>query len=149
TESSLIMALSFFIMSVASFHFMGPRIDLAVHAMTIGADLGSGAVLLAGIPLVASAWRSTPCSRILLLVPLLILLTWFLLAILYQFMSSLLPYELRSFLPACLRGKERDFWSDLRSGESIYESRLTNKTEDVSNIMVCFVREKRIEAAIC
>ena len=48
-----------------------------------------------------------------------------------------------------LRGKGRDFWSDLRSGESIYESRLTNKTEDVSNIMVCFAREKRSAAAIC
>jgi len=51
-------------------------------------------------------------------------------------------------LLACLRSEERDFWSDLRGGKTIHENRLANKTEDVNNIMVCFVGEKRSETAI-
>lgn len=91
---ALSMALSFSIMSVVSFHFMGPHIDLATNIMTIGALLGSGAILLGGIPLLVSAWRSSPHSRILLLTPFLIALTGFLLASLY----NSLPHALQSFL---------------------------------------------------
>jgi MFS family permease len=71
---ALSMALSFFIMSNAFFHFIGPYIDLANIIMLVGALLGSGAVLLGGLPLVISAWRSTPRSRLLLSVPLLLIL---------------------------------------------------------------------------
>lgn len=91
---ALSMALSFSIMSVVSFHFMGPHIDLATNIMTIGALLGSGAILLGGIPLLVSAWRSSPRSRILLLTPFLLALTGFLLAFLY----NSLPHVLQSFL---------------------------------------------------
>lgn len=72
---ALSMVLSFFIMSNGGgFHFMGPHIDLANNIMLIGALLGSGAILLGGLPLVIQAWRSTPRSRLLLSVPLLIAL---------------------------------------------------------------------------
>jgi hypothetical protein len=60
---ALSMALSFTIMSSTTFPFTGPHINLAGNIMLIGALLGSGAVLLGGLPLVISAWRSTPRSR--------------------------------------------------------------------------------------
>lgn len=45
--------------------------DLARHLTLAGALLGVGAVLLGGIPLVVSAWRTSPRSRMLFLVPIL------------------------------------------------------------------------------
>ena len=72
---ALSMALSFFLMSnFGAFHFIGPHIDLADTIMLIGALLGSGAILLGGLPLVIQTWRSTPRSRLLLSAPLLIIL---------------------------------------------------------------------------
>lgn len=72
---ALSMALSFFIMSNGgTLHFMGPHIDLANNIMLIGALLGSGAILLGGLPLLISAWRSTPRVRLLLSTPFLIIL---------------------------------------------------------------------------
>ena len=44
---------------------------LAGHLVSAGALLGVGAVLLGGIPLVVSAWRTSPRSRFLFLVPIL------------------------------------------------------------------------------
>jgi len=75
---ALSLALSFFLMSnFGAFRFIGPHIDLADTIMLIGALLGSGAILLGGLPLVISAWRSTPQSRLLLSIPLLIFLGLF------------------------------------------------------------------------
>lgn len=46
-----------------------PLFTWAGHLILGGALLGLGAVLLGGLPLVISAWRSTPRSRFLFLVP--------------------------------------------------------------------------------
>ena len=77
---ALSMALSFAVMSATTFPFIGPHIALAGQIMFIGALIGSSAVLLGGFPLVVSAWRSTPRSRLLLLTPLLTFLALFILA---------------------------------------------------------------------
>jgi MFS family permease len=77
---ALSMALSFTVMSTSSFHFIGPHIDLANNFMLIGALLGSGAVLLGGLPLVVETWRSAPRSRLLLIIPLLAILMLLILA---------------------------------------------------------------------
>jgi hypothetical protein len=50
---------------------MQPLFTLAGNVIFAGALLGLGAVLIGGSPLVISAWRSTPRSRFLLIVPLL------------------------------------------------------------------------------
>jgi hypothetical protein len=50
---------------------MQPLFTLAGNVIFAGALLGLGAVLIGGSPLVVSAWRSTPRSRFLLIVPLL------------------------------------------------------------------------------
>ena len=72
---ALAMALSFTVMSATSFPFIGPHIELAGNIMAIGALLGSGAVLLGGLPLVVETWRASPRSRLLLITPLLSILT--------------------------------------------------------------------------
>ncbi len=66
---ALSMALSFFIMTIGGYTFIGPRINLALNALTIGAVIGFGAVLLAGIPLMVAAYRSSPRSRFLFALP--------------------------------------------------------------------------------
>lgn len=66
---ALSMTLSFTILTFNGYTFIGPRINLALNAMTIGALIGCGAVLLAGIPLVVAAYRSTPRSRFLFALP--------------------------------------------------------------------------------
>jgi hypothetical protein len=48
--------------------------------MAIGALLGSGAVLLGGLPLVVETWRASPRSRLLLITPLLAILMLLILA---------------------------------------------------------------------
>jgi hypothetical protein len=72
---ALAMALSFTVMSATSFPFIGPHIELAGNIMAIGALLGSGAVLVGGLPLVVETWRASPRSRLLLITPLLSILT--------------------------------------------------------------------------
>ena len=57
---ALSMAFSFTVMSATSFPFIGPHIELASNIMAIGALLGSGAVLLGGLPLVVETWRASP-----------------------------------------------------------------------------------------
>ena len=66
---ALSMALSFFLMTISGYNFVGPRINLAVNAMTIGSLIGFGALLLGGIPLVVAAYRSSPRSRFLFALP--------------------------------------------------------------------------------
>lgn len=78
---ALSMALSFIFLPGSPFSFDGPPIaPLAGTLMLIGALLGLGAVLLGGLPLAISAWRSNPRSRLLLLAPVLAILTPFILA---------------------------------------------------------------------
>jgi hypothetical protein len=77
---ALSMALSFTVMSATSFPFIGPHIELASNIMAIGALLGSGAVLLGGLPLVVETWRASPRSRLLLITPLLAILMLLILA---------------------------------------------------------------------
>jgi hypothetical protein len=74
---ALSMTLSFSFLSGRPYSFTGPHIELASNLMLIGALLGLGAVLLGGLPLVIAAWRSTPRSRRLLLIPALSILTPF------------------------------------------------------------------------
>jgi hypothetical protein len=62
---------------------------LAGHIVFAGALLGVGAVLTGGIPLVVSAWRTSPCSRRLLLVPILASLPTFACALFFALMMPL------------------------------------------------------------
>src|SRR5215472_11166088 len=69
---ALSMALTLYVqMSVRTFSTQAPLFIWSGNLILSGALLGLGAVLLGGLPLVISAWRSTPCSRFLFLVPLL------------------------------------------------------------------------------
>ena len=77
---ALSMALSFTVMSATTFPFIGPHIALAGQIMSIGALIGSSAVLFGGLPVLVSAWRASPRSRLLLLTPLLAILTLLILA---------------------------------------------------------------------
>jgi hypothetical protein len=62
---------------------------LAGHLALAGALLGVGAVLLGGIPLVISAWRTSPRSRFLFLLPILASLPTIACALLIAFMTLL------------------------------------------------------------
>jgi hypothetical protein len=67
---------------------------LAGHLVFAGALLGLGAVLLGGIPLVVSAWRTSPRSRFLFLVPILASLpaiACYLLSVFIMLLSGQLP----------------------------------------------------------
>ena len=67
---SLSMALTLFLqVSVRTISMQAPLFSWASNFLWVGALLGSGAVLLGGLPLVISVWRSTPRSRFLFLVP--------------------------------------------------------------------------------
>lgn len=66
---ALSMALSFIILTFSGYTFIGPRINLALNALTIGSLVGFGAVLIAGIPLMVAAARSSPRSRFLFALP--------------------------------------------------------------------------------
>lgn len=67
---ALSMALTLFAqVSVRAISMQAPLFNWAGNIILGGALLGLGAVLLGGLPLVISAWRSTPRSRFLLLVP--------------------------------------------------------------------------------
>ena len=63
--------------------------SLAGHLVLAGALLGVGAVLLGGIPLVISAWRTSPRSRFLFLLPILASLPTIACALLSAFMTFL------------------------------------------------------------
>ncbi|HLJ33560.1 MAG TPA: hypothetical protein VKU38_07915 [Ktedonobacteraceae bacterium] len=63
------MALSFAILTFNGYTFIGPRINLALNALTIGSLVGLGAVLIGGIPLMIAAYRSSPRSRFLFALP--------------------------------------------------------------------------------
>jgi len=56
--------------SVRNIPIQAPLFNLAGNLIQFGSLLGLGAVLVGGLPLVISAWRSTPRSRNLFLVPL-------------------------------------------------------------------------------
>lgn len=58
--------------SVRIIDMQAPLFGWAGNLILIGALLGLGAILLGGLPLVISAWRSTPRSRFLFLVPFLV-----------------------------------------------------------------------------
>lgn len=62
---------------------------LAGHLVIAGALLGGGAVLLGGIPLVVSAWRTSPRSRFLFLIPILAGLLTGACALLIEFLMAL------------------------------------------------------------
>jgi len=62
---------------------------LAGHLVLAGVLLGVGAVLLGGIPLVISAWRTSPRSRFLFLLPILASLPTIACALLIAFMTLL------------------------------------------------------------
>jgi hypothetical protein len=70
---SLVMAFFFFILSqswaVNEAIEMQPLFTLAGQVVLIGAVVALGVILFAGIPLAVQAWRSTPRSRFLLLIP--------------------------------------------------------------------------------
>ena len=66
---ALSMTLSFCIMTFSGYTFIGPRINIALNALTIGSLIGFGAVLLASIPLLVAAARSSPRSRFLFALP--------------------------------------------------------------------------------
>ncbi len=66
---ALSMVLSFTFMTFSGYAFEGPRINLALNALTIGSLIGSGAILLGGIPLMIAAARSSPRSRFLFSLP--------------------------------------------------------------------------------
>lgn len=67
---ALSMALTLALQTGArNLHMPQPLFSLAGNVIFAGALLGLGAVLLGGVPLVVSAWRSTPRSRFLFLVP--------------------------------------------------------------------------------
>jgi hypothetical protein len=71
---ALSMALTLFLqVNVRMISMQAPLFSWAGNLILIGALLGLGAVLLGGLPLVISAWRSTPRSRFLFLVPFLAL----------------------------------------------------------------------------
>jgi hypothetical protein len=57
--------------SVSTLPELEALFGLAGYLMLAGALLGVGAVLIGGIPLAVSAWRTSPRNRILLLVPIL------------------------------------------------------------------------------
>lgn len=71
---ALSMALTLYLqVSVRLISTQAPLFSWASNLILIGALLGLGAVLLGGLPLVISAWRSRPRSRFLFLVPFLAL----------------------------------------------------------------------------
>ncbi|BCL79241.1 hypothetical protein ccbrp13_17060 [Ktedonobacteria bacterium brp13] len=75
---------------------------LAGHLVFAGALLGVGAVLTGGIPLVASAWRTSPRSRRLLLVPILASLPTIACALFFAIMMPLGIQRPPLILPAFL-----------------------------------------------
>ncbi len=56
--------------SVRNIPMQAPLFNLAGNLILFGSLLGLAAVLVGGLPMVVSAWRSTPRSRNLFLVPL-------------------------------------------------------------------------------
>ncbi|HEY3991242.1 MAG TPA: hypothetical protein VGM01_00060 [Ktedonobacteraceae bacterium] len=71
---ALSMALTLFLqVNARVISTQAPLFSWAGNLIWVGALLGLGAVLLGGLPLVISAWRSTPRSRFLFLVPFLAL----------------------------------------------------------------------------
>jgi len=69
---ALSMALTLFLqVSVRDISMQAPLFSWAGNIIWIGALLGLGAILLGGLPLIISAWRSTARNRFLFFVPLL------------------------------------------------------------------------------
>jgi hypothetical protein len=67
---ALSMALTLYLQVTARIiSTQAPLFSWAGNLVLIGTLLGFGAVLLGGIPLISAAWRSTPRSRFLFLVP--------------------------------------------------------------------------------
>jgi hypothetical protein len=77
------MALTLYVqVSARMISMQAPLFTWAGHLILGGTLLGLGAVLLGGLPLVISAWRSTPRSRFLFLVPFMaVVLTFALIAL--------------------------------------------------------------------
>src|SRR5579863_10201989 len=96
---ALSMVLSFAILTFSGYTFIGPRINLALNALTIGSLIGVGAILIGGIPLMVAAYRSSSRSRFFFTLPCYVLAFALTIVLIFLYMSRITINVVAPFAP--------------------------------------------------